>query len=113
MSCDPSDMSALRCPYQHAYVYISHARRREQDGNRLYQPADRKRWGAVPVCLVQEIMTVMCDTELFTCITPGQKWLFDPHGADVEELTGRVNKGHTASLPHTRHAVVTGPYACV
>ena len=62
----------------------------------------------IPIGLIREIMTAMCDTELFQVVAPGQKWLFDPYGAAPDELTGRIDKGHTVCLHHTCHTAATG-----
>ena len=63
----------------------------------------------IPIGLIRGIMTLMCDTELFQVVSPGQKWLFDPYGAAPDELTGRIDKGHTA----TTTTVCLGVCACV
>ena len=61
----------------------------------------------IPIGLIREIMAVMCDTELFQPVNVGSKWIFDPHGAAPDELTGRIDKGHIVCLHHTCHTAAT------
>ena len=79
---------------------------RVQDGNRLYQPAERKTFGPIDIKLIREIMVVMCNTRLFEPMVEGKRWVFDPVGAVPDKRTGRVNKGGVACLHLVWHAVV-------
>ena len=54
----------------------------EQDGNRLYQPAERKHKGPIKMPLVVSIMAEMCKTTLITAVGDRQ-WLVDHIGPPV------------------------------
>ena len=72
-------------------VHITHIPR--QDGNRLYQPHQRKSWGGISIHLIQEIMDKMSvETRLFTALPGGRSWLFDPFGGPAAE-GGGVDRG--------------------
>ena len=73
-----------------------------QDGNRLYQPAQRTRWGEINIGLVKELVEVLvAETNLFIALPGGRTWLFDPYGATPDE-DGKVDKGvvHIVAICH-------------
>ena len=71
-------------------VYSIHILR--QDGNRLYQPAERKVRGPIVIEKIRLVMEAMCKTELFIAIPGGRSWLFDHIGA-TPGPDGKVDKG--------------------
>ena len=73
-----------------------------QDGNRLYQPSQRRQWGKISVSLTTEIMTTLvAETSLFTAPPGGRSWLFDPYGA-VPDEDGKIDTGvvHRVAIRH-------------
>ena len=83
-----------RCHQSSTHVCAPSIRMSPQDGNRLYQPADRKQWGPVRMALVLEVMAAMVGKTSLIVPVPGETrlWLFNPAGATPGE-DGTVDRG--------------------
>ena len=77
---------------QHPHVCVHSIHIPRQDGNRLYQPAERRAHGPILIDLIRQVMEAMCRTELFIAIPGGRSWLLDHLGATPGE-DGNVDKG--------------------
>ena len=94
--------------HPHVCVCVHSIHIPRQDGNRLYQPADRHKHGGISIKLIERAMEAMTKTELFITLPGGRLWLFDHLGAQPGE-DGKVDKGvvHHAAvrrrLSHESH----------
>ena len=84
-----------------------------QDGNRLYQPCEKEKYGKIPLPLVRQIMEVMQETTLFEVLDEKRRWVFDPIGAWSNPDTGRINKGAPECQCRCIMSQSVSPVVCV
>ena len=86
-----------RVAARHPYVCVHSIHILRQDGNRLYQPQDRRACGKISIDLIREVMAAMSNTQLFIALPGGRGWLFDPYGAPPGD-DGKVDRGVVHSV---------------
>ena len=56
-------------------VWISHNYTRDQDGNGLYQPEHKGKYGSIPISTVRSVMAEMSKTRLFSVVRADKQWI--------------------------------------